>query len=73
MEENQKSAELLSKLALLTEGAQEAIKGKVSIVFEVDRQEFFNLYSLFEKILDANKTQFKVEISGTDFIFLLDE
>ena len=73
MEENQKSAELLSKLALLTEGAQEAIKGKVSIVFEVDRQEFFNLYSLFEKNLDVNKTQFKVDISGTDFIFLLDE
>ena len=73
MEENQKSAELLSKLALLTEGAQEVIKGKVSIIYEVERKDFFDLYSNFEQNLDANKTQFKVEISGTDFIFLLDE
>jgi hypothetical protein len=73
MEENQKSTELLSKLALITEGAQEVIKGKVTIVFEVERQEFFNYYSLFEKSMDATKKEFKVEISGTDFIFLLDE
>ena len=73
MEENQKSTELLSKLALITEGAQEVIKGKVSIIFEVNRQEFFELYSQFEQNMDASKTQFKVEISGTDFIFLLDE
>jgi hypothetical protein len=73
MEENQKSAELLSKLALITEGAQEVIKGKVTIVFEVERQEFFNYYSFFEKSMDATKKEFKVEISGTDFIFLLDE
>jgi hypothetical protein len=49
MEENQKGSELLNKLALITEGAQEIIKGKVSIIFEVNRQEFFNLYSIFEK------------------------
>ena len=73
MEENQKSTELLSKLALITEGAQEVIKGKVTIVFEVERQEFFNYYSFFEKSMDATKKEFKVEISGTDFIFLLDE
>jgi hypothetical protein len=73
MEENQKSAELLNRLALITEGAQEVIKGKVTIVFEVERQEFFNYYSFFEKSMDATKKEFKVEISGTDFIFLLDE
>ena len=73
MEENQKGSELLSKLALITEGAQEVVKGKVTIVFEVERQEFFNYYSLFEKNMDAGKKEFKVEISGTDFIFLLDE
>jgi hypothetical protein len=73
MEENQKGPELLNKLALITEGAQEVVKGKVTIVFEVERQEFFNYYSLFEKNMDASKKEFKVEISGTDFIFLLDE
>jgi hypothetical protein len=73
MEENQKGPELLGRLALITEGAQEVIKGKVTIVFEVERQEFFNYYSLFEQNMDASKKEFKVEISGTDFIFLLDE
>lgn len=73
MAENQKSTELLTKLALLTEAAQDTIKGKVSIVYEVERKDFFEIYSSFEENLDASKTQFKVEISGTDFIFLLDE
>lgn len=73
MAENQKSTELLTKLALLTEAAQDTIKGKVSIIYEVERKNFFEIYSSFEENLDASKTQFKVEISGTDFIFLLDE
>jgi len=73
METDKKGSELLNKLALLTEGAQDITKGKVSIIFEVNKDEFFNLYSMFEQNLGVDKTQFKVEISGTDFIFLLDE
>jgi len=73
MAENQKNIELLNRLALLTEGAQELIKGKVSIVFELQREEFNKYYLQFEDSIDENKTQFKVDISGTDFIFLLDE
>jgi hypothetical protein len=73
MAENQKNIELLNRLALLTEGAQELIKGKVSIVFELQREEFNKYYLQFEDNIDENKTQFKVDISGTDFIFLLDE
>ncbi len=73
MAENQKNVELLNRLALLTEGAQELVKGKVSIVFELKREEFNRYYLQFEDSIDENKTQFKVDISGTDFIFLLDE
>lgn len=73
MAETEKGTELLAKLAMITEAAQEAVNGKVSIVYEVSRKDFFELYSIFEKNLDASKTQFKVEISDTDFIFLLDE
>jgi len=73
MAETEKGAELLAKLAIITEAAQEAVNGKVSVVYEVDKKNFFELYSTFEKNLDASKTEFKVEISGTDFIFLLDE
>ena len=73
MAENQKNVELLNRLALLTEGAQELVKGKVSIIFELQREEFNQYYLQFEDSIDENKTQFKVDISGTDFIFLLDE
>jgi len=73
MAENQKNVELLNRLALLTEGAQEIVKGKVSIIFELQREEFNQYYLQFEDSIDENKTQFKVVISGTDFIFLLDE
>jgi len=73
MAENQKNVELLNRLALLTEGAQELVKGKVSIVFELKREQFNQYYLQFEDSIDENKTQFKVDISGTDFIFLLDE
>jgi len=73
MAENQKNVELLNRLALLTEGAQELVKGKVSIVFELKKEEFNQYYLQFEDSIDENKTQFKVDISGTDFIFLLDE
>jgi hypothetical protein len=73
METDKKSPELLSNLALLTEAAQNITSGKVSIIFEVNKDEFFNLYSVFEQNLGADNKQFKVEISGTDFIFLLDE
>jgi hypothetical protein len=73
METDKKGSELLNKLALLTEAAQDITRGKVSIIFEVNRDDFFNLYSMFEQNLGADNKQFKVEISGTDFIFLLDE
>jgi hypothetical protein len=33
MAETEKSTELLAKLAMITEAAQEAVNGKVSIVF----------------------------------------
>ena len=73
METDKKSPELLNNLALLTDATQSITSGKVSIIFEVGREEFFNFYSMFEQNIGTENKQFKVEISGTDFIFLLDE
>jgi hypothetical protein len=73
METDKKSPELLNNLALLTDAAQSITQGKVSIVFEVGKEEFFKFYSMFEQNIGIENKQFKVEISGTDFIFLLDE
>lgn len=73
MAENQKSVELLTKLAMITDAVQNTIDGKATVVFEVRQQEYEKLYLQFEnKLIEENK-QFKIDISGTDFIFLLDE
>ena len=73
MAENQKNTELLSKLAMITDAAQQTVDGKVSVIFEVKQKEYEMIYLQFENGLTEENKQFKVEISGTDFIFLLDE
>jgi hypothetical protein len=73
MAENQKNIELLNKLAMITEAAQQTVDGKVSVIFEVKQKEYEIIYLQFEDNLTEDKKQFKIEISGTDFIFLLDE
>jgi hypothetical protein len=73
MAENQKNTELLSKLAMITDATQQTVDGKVSVIFEVKQKEYEMIYLQFENSLTEDNKQFKVEISGTDFIFLLDE
>lgn len=73
MAENQKSVELLTKLAMITDAVQNTIDGKATVVFEVNQQEYEKLYLQFESSLIEENKQFKIDISGTDFIFLLDE
>jgi len=73
MEENKENTEFLSKLALITDAAENMFRGKMSVVFELREMEYRYANSMFEKTYDPEKKQFKVDISGTDFIFLLDE
>jgi len=73
MAENQKSVELLTKLAMITDAVQNTVEGKASVIFEVNQQEYEKLYLQFENSLTEDNKQFKIDISGTDFIFLLDE
>lgn len=71
MAENQESSELLTKLALIPEGSQNLFEGKSTVVFELREQEYYRVISEIEGNYD-NET-FKIEISGTDFIFILDK
>jgi hypothetical protein len=73
MAENTESAQFLEKLALITDAGQELFRGKMTLVFELGQTEYRYVNSLFEKQYDENLKQFKVEISGSDFIFILDE
>ena len=73
MAENQESDYgELGKLALIADGVQNLYKGKTTIIFELKSEEYIKMISTFEKI-DKELKQFKIDISGTDFIFILIE
>ena len=73
MAENTESSQFLEKLALITDAGQNLFRGKMTLVFELKMTEYRYANSLFEKEYDENIKQFKVDISGTEFIFILDE
>lgn len=73
MAENKKNPEFLKKLASLTDELQNTFSAKATLVLEVKENDFRRLILEFEDVPDPEQKQFKIEISGMDFIFLLDE
>jgi len=47
-------------------------EGKKGVVFQLNRNEFVKMRSVL-KGADEDKEQFKIDISGVEFIYLLDE
>ena len=73
MEENNEGVgEYLEKLALISEGIDALHMGKKAIVFELNKDEFIKIRDLL-KTVPENKTEFKIDISGIEFIYLLSE
>ena len=62
----------LEKLALIAESIQAIFKGKGTIVFELEKDEYKNVISHFREI-DRHHKQFSIDISGTEFHFILTE
>lgn len=62
----------LEKLALLADSVQELFKGQTMIVFELEKEEYSSVINHFREI-DRHHKQFTIEISGTDFVFILKE
>ena len=62
----------LEKLALIAESVQSMYKGKGTIIFELKKDEYKNVISHFREI-DRHHKQFSIDISGTEFHFILDE
>ena len=73
MAENKKSPEFLKKLAILTDELQNTFNAKGTLVLELKENDFRRVILEFEDVPDPNQKQFKIDISGMDFIFLLDE
>lgn len=62
----------LEKLALVAESVQSLFKGKGTIIFELKKDEYTPVISHFREI-DRHHKQFSIDISGTEFHFVLDE
>jgi hypothetical protein len=62
----------LEKLALIAESLQEMFKGRSSIAFELNKEEYTKMINHFREI-DRHHKQFTIDISGTNFLFILDE
>ena len=73
MEENQDSSiRIIEKLALIAESVQTLFSGKGTIIFELPKGEYATVINHFREI-DRQHKQFTIDISGTDFHFILDE
>lgn len=73
MAEDQKSIDgIIEKLALISDASSQLFPdGKIAMVFELNESDFKRVQNNFREV-DRNHKQFKIDISGIEFIFLLD-
>jgi len=62
----------LEKLALIADSLQSMFTGKTMVVVESGEKEYKRVINHFREI-DRHHDRFTIEISGTDFVFILDE
>ena len=71
MEENYKSVDgIIEKLALISDAVDSLFpEGKSAVVFQLKTEDFKKVQNNFREV-DKNHKQFKIDISGIEFIFL---
>lgn len=62
----------LEKLALIAESCQSIFSGKATIIFELPKGEYTGVINHFREV-DRQHKQFSIDISGTEFHFILTE
>lgn len=62
----------LEKLALIAESCQTIFSGKATVVFELPKGEYTSVINHFREV-DRHHKQFSIDISGTEFHFILTE
>lgn len=73
MEENKNNPlGTIEKLALIAESVQSLFSGKGTIIFELPKGEYKEVINNFREI-DRYHKQFSMDISGTEFHFILME
>jgi hypothetical protein len=72
MAEIEESDKYLTTLAQIAELTQELYLGKTTVIFELREMEFHTMGTKFRE-LDKDVKSFKIDVSGTEFIYLMDE
>jgi hypothetical protein len=72
MEENNQEPRSIEKLAKVADILQDMYKGRGVVVFELDRYDFDQALRSFDQV-DLRSDKFKIDISGTEFIYMLRE
>jgi hypothetical protein len=73
MAENQESIDgYLEKLALIVSGIEEIHQGKKAVIFDLPKDEFISVRDKLKNIPE-DKDKFKIDISGIEIIYLLNE
>jgi hypothetical protein len=72
MAEDKNNIGTLGKLALIADSLQILFSGKSTVVLELPKGEFSEVISHFREV-DRHHKQFTMDISGTDFVFILTE
>ena len=62
----------LEKLALIADSLQTMFRGRASVAFELNKEEYVKMITHFREI-DRHHKQFTIDLSGTNFLFILDE
>ena len=62
----------LEKLALIADSLQTLFKGKSSVALELNKEEYTKMINYFREI-DRHHKHLTIDISGTNFLFVLDE
>jgi hypothetical protein len=72
MDEDKKDFGVLTDLASVADILQKYYRGQGTVILELDRFDFDKAVRSFEKV-DLRSNKFKIDISGTEFIYLLKE
>jgi hypothetical protein len=72
MDEDKKDFGVLADLASVADILQKHYRGQGTVILELDRFDYDKAVRSFEQV-DLRSNKFKIDISGTEFIYLLKE
>ena len=72
MAENKKDFGVLSDLAEIADKLENVYRGRKTVIFELDKEEYQTTINMFREI-DRKNDKFKVDISGIEFIYILNK